>query len=425
MTRAPQPRRTPWVSLTFREYRLLFAGLCLGQFGMQVFQVATLWQVYELSRSAFEIGLTGLFQALPLFVLGLFGGAVADAVDRKRLIVYTQAGRLAIMIGLTWVTLAGTAEVWHVYAAILLGSALWVFDRPARQSLIPVVVPREYLFNAIGFLTTVNQVSRLVAPSLAGVLIAAFGVGSTYVLVVVSIGAVILVTVPMVLPKSALDERPEMSPRMIVEGFSFLWNNSVLMGLILLDTALTFFGAFRPLMPIFAEEVLHAGPTGLGLLLAAPGAGAVTGAAIVTLMGDRGQRERWVLWGTVLYGLLIVPFGQSQWLAVSMALGFALGLLDAVGATIRQTMVQVLTPDPLRGRVTSIHQMFSMGAPSLGYVQIGITASVLGAGPALVLAGVLVMLCAGAVGLWWRRSSGDIPAPGYPTRPPPPRPAPR
>jgi MFS family permease len=281
------------------------------------------------------------------------------------------------------------------------------------------------MFNAIGFLTTVNQLSRLIAPSLAGVLIAGLGVGSAYVLVVVSIALVILVTVPMALPRSALDERPEMSPRMIVEGFSFLWNSPILLGLILLDTALTFFGAFRPLMPIFAEEVLHAGPTGLGLLLAAPGAGAVAGAAIVLFLGDRGQRERWVLWATIVYGLLLVPFGESQWLGVSMALGFALGLLDAVGATTRQTMVQVLTPDPLRGRVTSIHQMFSMGAPSLGYVQIGITASVLGTGPALIVAGILVVVCAAAIGFWWRAVSDGSRAPGYPTPPQPRRPAQR
>jgi hypothetical protein len=141
-------------------------------------------------------------------------------------------------------------------------------------------------------------------------------------------------------------------------------------------------------------------------LLAAPGAGAVAGSVLVTLRGDSPHRERLVLWTTLLYGILIMPFGISQSLPLSLTLGFALGALDAFGATVRQTVVQVLTPDLLRGRVTSLHQMFSMGAPSLGYVQIGITASLIGAGPALAAAGALVIATAGAVAYWWRSGAG-------------------
>ena len=398
----PAPVR-PWASLLDPDYRLLLAGFAGNNLGTNALQVANLWQVYQLSRSALDLGLTGLFQAVPLLTLGLFGGVLADSFDRKKLIVIAQAMRFAVTLALAVLTHFEQAEVWHVYGATMFYTLFGLIDRPARQAIIPNVVPRHYLFNAVALQMTSNQLSRLIGPALAGVLISIIGLTTTYYAIAGSSLLVILFLLMMRTATGRPEGAPQVSMRMLLEGFQFLWQAPIIMGLIALDCALSFFGAFRTLLPIFAEEVLHVGAAGLGLLYAAPGVGAVAGAAFVMLLGNVNYKGRLVLITTAVYGLVCIPLGYSQWFLLSLALTAALGFLDCVGATVRQTTVQLLTPDALRGRVTSAHQAFSMGAPSLWYLQIGITASIFGAAASLALGGVSCLATVFVIAFWWRK----------------------
>jgi len=392
----------PWAALASPNYFLLWIGFIVVNLGNQALQVANLWQVYELSRSPLELGLTGLFQALPLLIFGIYGGVLADVFERRRLLLASQGLRFAAVLLLAALTQAGDAEVWHVYALTFANTVFGMLDRPARQAIIANVVPREHLFSAVSLQVASVQVTRLVGPSLAGVGIAALGLAATYHAITLSVVATVALLLVMRVPGRQERAAGGASPRAALEGLRFLLNTPLLIGLIALDTGITFFGAFRPLLPIVAEEVLQVGPAGLGALFAAPGLGAVVGSAAVVLMGERRRQGALVLAATLLYGLCVIPLGYSQWFLVSLALAGGLGLFDAFGATVRQTAVQLATPDVLRGRVTSVHQMFSMGAPSLGYVQIGIMAALIGEAAAMALGGALCLVTATGVLLWWR-----------------------
>jgi predicted MFS family arabinose efflux permease len=328
---------------------------------------------------------------------------MADALDRRLLINVAQAMRFAVVFVLALLTQAGTVEVWHVYASTLLFTGFGLFDRPARASIIPNVVPRALLFNAIGLQTTGNQMARLTGPALAGAAIAGWGLTTTYYLVAAS---AVLGLVLMALMGPIRQQRAGFSAlsvtSMAVDGMRFLFTSPVILGLILLDGALNFFGAFRGVMPILADQVLGVGPEGLGLLLAAPGIGSVLGSLFITGLGQVAWRGRLVMGASIVYGLCCLPLAYSPWFPASLLLGGVLGFCDAIGATVRQTTVQVLTPDQLRGRVSSAHQVFTMGGPSLGYVQIGLVANVIGAQAALLVGGILSCIAVVAVGAWWR-----------------------
>lgn len=403
---SPTPPASRWGSLALPDARLLLAGFALTQFGTQAAQVANLWQVYELTKSPLDLGLTGLFQAIPLLGFGMFGGALADALDRRLLINISQAIRFAVISTLALLTQMGAVEVWHVYASTLLFTAFGLFDRPARASIIPNVVPRALLFNAIGLQTTGNQMARLTGPALAGAAIAGFGLTFTYSMVAAS---ALLGVVLMLMMKPLNQQRVGFSAMsvtaMAVDGMRFLLASPVILGLILLDGALNFFGAFRGVMPILADQVLNVGPEGLGLLLAAPGVGSVLGSLFVTSLGQVSWRGRLVMGTSIVYGVCCLPLAYSPWFPASLVLGGVLGFCDAIGATVRQTTVQVLTPDELRGRVSSAHQVFTMGGPSLGYVQIGLVASLVGAQAALLAGGILCCIAVLAVGVWWRSNN--------------------
>lgn len=413
----PRPQG-PWASLTLPQYRLLLGGFALTQFGTQATQVANLWQVYELSRSPLELGLTGLFQAVPLLGFGMFGGALADAMDRRLLVHASQGARVLTVGSLASLTAAGAAEVWHVYACTLAFTAFGLFDRPARTSLIPNIVPRALLFNAIALQTTGNQLARLLGPALAGAAIGWFGLAATYA----AIGVSALAVMGLMLGLRQTGQQPAGAGAlslagMAVEGMRFLLTRPVILGLLLLDGALNFFGAFRAVMPIFADQVLGVGPEGLGMLLAAPGIGAVAGSLGITAVGDVPWKARLVMGASLAYGVVCLPLGYSPWFVASLVAVAFLGFCDALGATVRQTTVQVLTPDALRGRVSSAHQVFSMGGPALGYVQIGVVASVIGPQAALLAGGALCCATVAAVAAWWRASgvtehSLETPEPG-------------
>ena len=398
------PTQRPWVALESHNYRLLWLGFILANLGLQAQQVANLWQVYELTGSPLQLGLTGLFQALAILIFGLFGGVLADAFDRRQVMLVSQSLRLLVTLALGIVTQLGIAEVWHVYAATFLVTALGILDRPARQAVIANAVPRSHLFSAVSLQISSVQASRLIGPSLAGIAISTLGLTFTYYAITATVLLVIALVLALQYAQTQERGNTSFSLSAMLEGFKFIWAAPVIMGLIALDFGMTFFGAYRPLLPIFAEEVLRVGPAGLGALFAAPGVGALLGSGAVVLLGDRRFKTALALAGTAVYAFCLAPLGLSHLFLLSLVLTGGLGFFDSMAATIRQTTVQLAAPDALRGRVTSVHQMFSQSGPNLGYVQVGVTASLFGVGTALVIGAALCLATVVVVGIWWRRA---------------------
>ncbi len=390
MPAAPPSRIPPLAALGHRDFRLLFFGLLVSTMGSQITRVASAWLIYELTGSALALGLAGLFAALPLIPMSLLGGALADAVERRRLMLAMQALALLTVGALAALTATGLIAVWHLYAANFLITIVGVLDRPARQSLIPNLVPPAHLLNAYTLLTVLNQAASLVGPVVAGLILTAGGPAWVFGLDALTFLAVILALLLLHVPPLAGGGRP-LSLGSIGEGLRFVWSKQIIVGLLGLDVVAMLFGYYPTLLPVFAER-LGVGPAGFGLLTAAPATGSLVGAGVMLLVGQL-KRPGWTMLVAVAgYAVGLIGLGLSAWFPLALAFGALLGLTDAVSMAIRHAATQLNTPDDLRGRVSSVFQISVQGGNSVGALNAGFAAAALGAGPATVLGGGLVLV---------------------------------
>jgi MFS family permease len=373
--------------LRYRDFRLLWSAEALSQAGSQIQRVAIAWQVYELTHDAFKLGLLGLFRFIPILIFGLVGGVIADRGDRRRTLVWTQSALLVLALFLAIMSGTGHVTVWLIYLVTMIAAIFEGISNPTRQALMPLLVPRTELPAASTMGVLVSHVSQVVGPAAGGIIIATLGVTGAYAIDALSFLAVIVAVLMM-------HQRPPpvaitMSGyQAALEGLRFLKNTPTLFGVMLADFFATLFGAFTVLMPIFADEVLDVGPRGLGFLLAAPAAGAVTMAILLSVTHLPDKAGLWVLGSIVAYGCFLVGFGISTTLWVSMLFLAFSGAADAISMALRHAARTLLTPDDLRGRVASVHRALGMGGPQLGEFQKGITASLIGAGPAVAIGGI-------------------------------------
>jgi MFS family permease len=380
--------------LRHRDFDLYWGGVVLSQVGTRAAVAANLYQVYELTRSTLEVGLVGIAQAVALVVLSPLGGVLADRMDRKRLLQYSQAAALVVSVALAAVTLAGVATTWMVVLSSLLATAAATFDQPARQALIPALVPRHQLVDAIALINPSRELAVLVGPALAGVLIAMAGPGAVYVFDAATY-AVLVLTLVAIRATTPLPDGPrEPLLHSLREGVVEFTRRPVVWQMVALDLAATVFSAYRVLLPAFALDVLHAGPTGYGLLSAAPSAGALVGSLLVFRLVRSRRSGVLVLTSTALYGLVILAFAHASVFWPALVLAGLLGVADAVATTVRHAAVQVETPDELRGRVSAIYQMASRGGPAIGDGLVGAVAGVLGPVGALTLGGLVPIAAA-------------------------------
>jgi MFS family permease len=357
------------------------------------------WQIYDLTGSALALGLSGVFSALPLIPVSLIGGALADAVERRRLMLITAGFGMLTVVALCALTLGGVIQVWHLYAAGFVMTITGVLDRPARQALIPSLVPREHLLNAYTVMTTLVQAGGLVGPMLAGISLTLGGPAAAYAVHALSFLAVVAALVSLRLPPITGDAR-RASLSGIAEGLRFVWSKQFIVGLLGLDVAAMLFGYYQTLLPIFARDILRVGEVGFGVLSAAPAIGSLTGATLMLTLGTV-RRPGWLMLGAVAaYGAALIGLGLSSWFAFALLFAALLGLTDAISMAVRHTAVQLATPDELRGRVSSAMQISVQGGNLLGAINAGFGASLLGAGPATMVGGGLVMLAAMLLG--WR-----------------------
>lgn len=391
-------------ALRHRNFRLLWLGQLVSFSGTMMQNAALLWHVSLLvaaDEKGLALGLVGAARFLPIVVFSLVSGAVADAVDRRKLMILTQTAMGAIAAGLAALAFSGTAAVWPIYALAVAGGAASTFDGPARQSLIPALVPREDLANAIGLNATMFQIAAVAGPSLAGLVLATLGVGWAYAFNALSFIFVILALVDMRdLPTVPRHERTDVSVRSIAEGVRFVFREPLIRSSMLLDFFATFFSSATALLPIFAQDILRVGPAGYGWLYAAPSVGAVLAGVTMVPVLDRLERRGAILVVAVLaYGAATVAFGFSTsfWLAFA-ALAMT-GMADTVSMVLRNIIRQMNTPDQLRGRMIGVNMVFFMGGPQLGELEAGLVANWWGA-PASVVSGGLGCLIATLAVAW-------------------------
>jgi MFS family permease len=380
--------RVPGV-LRNRDFDLYWGGVVLSQVGTRAAVAANLYQVYELSRSTLQVGLVGIAQAVALVGLSPLGGVLADRMDRKRLLQYSQGAALVVSAALAVVTIAGHATTWMVVLSSLLATAAATIDQPARQALIPALVPRHQLVDAIALINPSRELAVLTGPALAGVLIAVSGPGAVYLLDAATYAVLVLILVAIRAATARLPGQHEGVLRALREGMVEFGRRPVVWQMMALDLAATVFSAYRVLLPAFALDILHAGATGYGLLSAAPSAGALIGSVLVFRLVRSRRSGVLVLVSTALYGLAIVAFAHATTFWLALVLAGLLGVADAVSTTVRHAAVQVETPDELRGRVSAIYQMASRGGPAIGDGLVGAVAGVLGPVGALTLGGLV------------------------------------
>jgi MFS family permease len=386
-------------ALQHRNFRLLWLGLLVSFSGSFMQTAAILWHVSLLvpdDRRALALGLVGLVRVVPVVVFSLLSGVAADALDRRRLMLATQSIMAALAALLALLTFRGLSTTWPIYVLAACSSAAGAFDLPARQSLVPNLVPREHLPNAISLNTIMGQVASVAGPGLGGLVIAAGGVGWAYVFNAVSfifvIGALLMMRME---DTRAFDEadktlhRSDFTLKAALEGLRFVFRAPLIRSTMLLDFFATFFSSATALLPIFAQDILNVGARGYGWLYAAPAVGAVVTSAIMVRAVDWIERRGIVLLIAIaMYGVATTAFGVSRAFWLTFACLAATGAADTVSMVFRNLIRQLETPDRLRGRMTGVNMVFFMGGPQLGELEAGLVASWLGPVVSVVTGGI-------------------------------------
>lgn len=386
-----------FAALRHRDFRLLWLGQIVSVTGSQMQFVAINWHVYLLTKSAFALGLVGLFRGVPIIVCSLAGGVVADAFDRKRTMVVTQTVMLLTAALLTAETLAGLKSVWPIYILSALSAAAQAFDTPARQALMPMLVPEEDFPNAVSLGVIVFNIAIIVGPAIAGFILAETGPAIIYGFNALSFLAVIGAVIAMRTggkPDLQRGRREALSFGALKEGLRFVWQTPIIVQTMTLDFAATFFASATLLLPIFAQERLHVGARGYGFLAAAPAIGSVLTALVMARIGSFRKQGRLVVASVAVFGVATAGFGVSTVYWLSLLMLAITGAADTVSTVLRQTIRQLVTPNQLRGRMTSINMMFFMGGPQLGELEAGSLAALIGAPLSVVVGGLGSLICA-------------------------------
>ena len=389
-----QSKPSSLVALRYSNYRLLWFGQLVSFSGSMMQNAAVLWHVSLLvpdNQKGIALGLVGLVRVLPIIIFSLIGGVVADAVDRVRLLIITQVTMTLSAAALAYLTFHGLSVVWPLYALTAVSAAASSFDNPARNSLIPNLVPREHLANAISLNTIMFQLAAVAGPAIGGILIGTVSVGWVYAYNAVSYVAVIGALLLMRhVPRNATSAaKPEINLAAMREGLRFVFDAPLIRSTMLLDFFANFFASAIALLPIFAQDILRVGAQGYGWLFAAPSVGALVASVAMVPATDRVERRGTVLlWAVGIFGLSTVIFGLSRNFLLSLLCLAIFGASDMVSTVYRNIIRQLATPDHLRGRMTGVNMIFFMGGPQLGELEAGILADLAGAPFSVVSGGV-------------------------------------
>jgi MFS family permease len=400
----PETRRsrfTTFSSLKHKNYLYLWSGTLLMGAGQWVQQVTLGWLLYDLTGSSILLGLLNGARAVPFLVAGPIAGVIADRVDRRRLLLKSQRFLLATTFIMGWLALTDYVAPWHLFVFTLATGIAWSFTDPVRQSLIPNVVPKEDLINAVALNSVANNATKVMGPALGGVLIAVFGVaGNFFVQSAAYAGVLAMIHRMAVTPSSSQARHASMFANM-KEGLAYVWSNSLVLALILIALVPRMLAVpYQTLMPVFQKDVLRVGPAGLGMLMAAPGVGGLM--ALLTLASIAGRVRRQgalLLTAVMLLGIFLVMFSQTSSYHLALLTLVGVGACQVVFNATVNTLLHLRVPDELRGRVMSIY-MLDRGLMPAGALLAGTSAHFIGAPATTGLMGSAVFLL--AVVLAWR-----------------------
>ena len=404
----------PWQVFAHRDYTMLWSSGVTMQVSMNLRNLATAQWLFHSADSvaggAARLGILGLFQLLPIPIT-LFGGALADTMDRKRLMVITQSIFLLALVGLTISSAAGALASWQIFAATGLTGVVGALGNAARPAMVSRVVPKSEIPHAVTMNTSTMQVGGILAPLLFSVVYSVFGV--TVTLAVASALTFASVLTPMLIRASGAPDggTRRISPQILVQGWGFVLKHPILPGLYLLDIGVTVVSFYRELFPIFTTQLYDCRTTAaldecarqVGWLSSTNAAGALIGSLLVFFTSRVQRKGLLVIWASLIYGLLLFAFGFNHNLWLGMLIVVGLGMSDAVTMTMRQAIVQLTTPDAMLGRASSAHSFAAMGANQLGKVEVAFMSASVGAGPTMLIGGVVAVL---VVGVIWNRMPG-------------------
>lgn len=399
MSEPDQPRHDPLAALRQPNYALFAGGRLSSAIAMTLLNAAIAWQVYEISGSAFQLGMLGLARFFPSLGMSLVGGAVADSHDRKKIVLLAQFVPLACSATLYFATTRDLTELPLFYGLVLMLALAAAFENPARQALVPQVVSREAFPNAIVVNSTIQSLGFVTGPALGGLLIGFSGVDTAY-LAHMTLMATSIAAVALLRPRAVEGARRAVSFEAIKEGVSFVRHRQVLLGAMTLDMFAVIFGGAQALLPIYAKDILEVGPKGYGVLSASLEAGALLMAVALVVLPPVRRAGRALLVTVALFGIGTIVFGLSRNFYLSVAVYMFIGMADQVSVVLRQTTVQLSTPDELRGRVSSVNMLFIGASNQLGAVESGLVAAVTSATFAVVTGG---MGCLAVVGMVWAK----------------------
>lgn len=375
-----------------RPFLLYFGGRLFSNFSRQIVAVAVGWQVYDITKSALHLGLVGLAQFLPTLILTFYAGHVADRFDRKRVVQLCQWSEAITAGFLAWGTMGGWLQVSHIYMACVVFGAVTAFERPAGAAMIANVMPQRLLQQGTAMSSAALQLATICGPALGG-LIYLLSPGAPYLactgfwLIAGALNGAVATTRQAVSTAATTWES-------LFAGVRFVWRNPLIFGTISLDLFAVLLGGATALLPIYAAEVLHAGPVGLGLLRSAPAAGALLITAVLArrpLQEHAGMR---MFQAVIVFGLATLVFGASTQMWLSLIALVVMGAADEISVVIRLSLVQLRTPDEMRGRVSAVNFLFVNASNQLGEFRAGATAALLGVVPAVLLGGAGSVLVA-------------------------------
>ena len=401
MTQKENLPNKPWSAFEFIDYRILWASAITAMFTMNLRVIVTGIWLYEETGSGFTLAWLGILEFVMRIPANLYGGALADQIDRKKIIIFCQLASFVVMTILTLLLFVEKLEIWHVYSATALLSATSVMSHPSRSALTANVVPKTHLVHAVATNTITMQISTIILPvifwitSLTPPLTLTFGVTAFF--------GLLSFIIPFYIKTSGSKhleiKKNKSTINNIIDGLKYVISHPILPGLYLLDISVTVVSFYRQLFPIFADQLYKGGRATVSILTGANSIGGILGSLLVVQTAKYQPKGMLVLYATLIYAILLILFGSINILWIGVIVIIALGATDSIGMTTRQTIVQMTTPDRMRGRAVAAHSLAAMTANGIGQAEVGFMSEIIGADNTMIFGGIVSIIA--TLSIWW------------------------
>ena len=356
------------------------------------------WKVFEITHDPFSIGLIGLVEFVPAVIMAIYSGYIIDKSDKKKLLHLSITANLLLTILFTYITSQQASTIFTqkailitIYIIAFCTGIARAFSGPTSFALVSMLVPKEKIPNAISWHSSSWQIAGVGGPAIGGLLYGSKGITFTFTLMIVMMSIAVLILFFISPKPSAVQFKGEPMLKSIREGFKFVWNTKEILGVITLDLFAVFFGGATALLPYFSDVILKTGAEGLGILRAAPGIGAIVVMLVVNFIGMKSNQGKWMLWCVAGFGLCIIIFGLSSWFWISFVALLLSGLLDGISIIVRSTVLQLKTPEEMKGRVSALNSIFIISSNELGAFESGFASRLMGVIPSVVFGGMMTI----------------------------------